>query len=225
MGGAAGDLDLAPLQAALAPYGVRVAARRIRAGDEAAFAHSEPVSLATLMRARASGAARIAARTLLAELGADSRAPLARSASGAPVWPHGIIGSLAHDPAFALAAVARGGVLDGVGIDVEPAEPLPADLVDFALDERERREAGSDRIKQRLVFAAKEAVYKAIHPLDGSPLEYSDIHVGLGDGVAILRDARRLRLFTLSTGRLVAVALCLRSGVAARTRFRPRRIS
>ena len=54
------DLDLAPLKAALEAYGVLVTARRIRPGDEAAFAGARPG--ARIEVRRASGAARIAAR-------------------------------------------------------------------------------------------------------------------------------------------------------------------
>jgi 4'-phosphopantetheinyl transferase EntD len=205
--------DCAPLSAALAPLGVLVGVRRIRPGDEAAFADPGLGRPASLMRRRASGAARIVARDLLRELDADPAAPLPRSPSGAPAWPAGIIGSLAHDDDFAAAAVARRGLIIGLGVDVEPAEPLPADLVDLVLNAAERREAKGDRVKQRLVFVAKEAVYKAIHPLDGTPLEYADIEVRIGEGGATLKDGRRLRLVTLAGERLVAVALAWGRGL------------
>jgi 4'-phosphopantetheinyl transferase EntD len=201
------DLDCAPLRAALEPFGVGVGARRIRRGDEAAFADRRGSTPVHLARRRASGAARIVARSLLGDLGADAQAPLPRSPSGAPLWPDGILGSLAHDDAFAVAAVARLGRLAGLGVDVEPAEPLPGDLIGLVLSAAERAETEGDGVKQRLVFAAKEAVYKAIHPLDGTPLEYGDIEVGLGEGTAVLRDGRRIRLVTFAGKRLVAVAL------------------
>ncbi|HTR14427.1 MAG TPA: 4'-phosphopantetheinyl transferase superfamily protein [Roseiarcus sp.] len=203
----ADDLDLAPLSASLAEYGVLIGTRRIRPGDEAAASYPVVAGAASLARSRASGAARIVARRLLAELGSDGEAPLMRAPSGAPGWPPGIVGSLAHDAEFAVAVAARAGRLLSVGVDVEPAEPLPADLVDLALLPAEREETGGDGVKQRLVFACKEAVYKAIHPLDGSALEYPDIEARLTAGSARLRDGRRLKLATLVTGRLVAAAL------------------
>ena len=204
------NLDLAPLAEALSPFGVLVAVRRIRAGDESGFLDlaraKTPMAIA---RRRASGAARLAARRLLPELNGDAAAPLPRSTSGAPAWPDSFVGSLAHDDSYGAAAIGRRGALVGIGIDIEPAEPLPADLVDFVLTPPERRETSADPVAQRLVFAAKEAVYKAIHPLDGSALEYADITIRLFDGAATLRDGRRLRLFTLRAARLVAVALVL----------------
>jgi 4'-phosphopantetheinyl transferase EntD len=206
--GRSGEVDLTPLREALRPYGVLVAARRILPGDEAAFADPGPASApGRLQRRHAGGAARIAARALLGELGADPLAPLRRRASGAPEWPEGILGSLAHDDHFAVAAVARRGRLAGLGIDVEPPEPLPDDVVGFALSDAERRATAGDRTSQRLVFAAKEAVYKAIHPLDGSPLEYADIEIRLAEGIATLADGRSLTLVTMIGERLIAAAL------------------
>jgi 4'-phosphopantetheinyl transferase EntD len=197
--------DLAPLRAELEPYGALVTARRIRAGDEAALAGARPSAREQVRQA--SGAARIAARALLGELGADAAAPLTRLASGAPLWPEGILGSMAHDETFAVAAAVRRGRLVGLGIDVEPAEPLPSDVVGLVLGDAERRKTEGDPVAQRLVFVAKEAVYKAIHPLDGTPLDFLDIEIGLEEGSAALRDGRRLRLFPFAGERLVAVAL------------------
>lgn len=204
-GPARDELDLAALRAELAPFSALVAARRIRPGDEAALADSRP--RAVLAVRRASGAARIAARALLEELGADGSAPLQRSPSGAPVWPAGIVGSLAHDAAFAFAAAAWRGPLLGLGVDVEPAEPLPEEIVDMVLSEAEQRETGGDGVAQRLVFVAKEAVYKAIHPLEGAWVDFLDVEVRLAEKTATLRDGRRLRLIPLAGERLVAVAL------------------
>jgi 4'-phosphopantetheinyl transferase EntD len=208
------DFDCAPLRAALEPLGVRVGARRIRPGDEAGFADPRGSTPVHLARRRASGAARIVARGLLGDLGADAQAPLLRSPSGAPLWPEGILGSLAHDDDFAVAAIARRGRLAGLGVDVEPSEPLPGDLIDLVLRAAERAETEGDGVKRRLVFAAKEAVYKAIHPLDGTPLEYADIEVEFAKGRATLRDGRRLRLFMLACERLVAVAIAFDSAPA-----------
>ena len=211
-GGGRDEFDCAPLHAALAPLGVLFGARRIRPGDESAFADLGPATPANLARRRASGAARIVARELLGQLGAAAAAPLPRSPSGAPEWPAGVIGSLAHDDDFAVAAVARRGLLAGLGVDVEPAEPLPADVVDMVLSAAEQREAKGDGVRQRLVFVAKEAVYKALHPLDGRWLDFEDIEVGLGEGRATLRDGRRLQLVTFAREKLVAVALAFGAG-------------
>ncbi|MGD0184991.1 MAG: 4'-phosphopantetheinyl transferase superfamily protein [Roseiarcus sp.] len=200
-------LDLTSLSAALSAYRVRIGARRVSPGDEAAF--DDPGSVETaanLPRRRASGAARIVARRLLGELGADASAPLRRSPSGAPIWPEGVVGSLAHDEEFAIAAVALRIHVARLGVDIEPAEPLPSDLVDRVLRAEEKRRMKDDRVMSRLIFSSKEAVYKALNALDGSPLEYDDIEIRLAEATAVLRDGRSLRLMAQRGERLVAVA-------------------
>ena len=206
-------LDLSVLRAALAPWGVRIGARRIAPGDESAFPAESgaPDNAASLLRRRASGAARLVARRLLREIGADVEAPLPRGPAGAPVWPAGVVGSLAHDDVFAVAAIALSVNVGGLGVDVEPDEPLPPDVVDLVLDAEEKRQ-GADGVGGRVVFACKEAVYKAIHPLDATPLEYSDIAVRLDEGRATLRDGHALKVFVSARGRVVCVALTERPG-------------
>lgn len=202
-----GDLDLTSLSAALSAHGVRIGARRLSPGDEAAFADPGSVETASnLPRRRASGAARIVARRLLGELTGDASATLRRSPSGAPFWPEGVVGSLAHDDEFALAVVALRSDVARLGVDIEPAEPLPSDLVDRVLGAREKRLTENDPVTRRLIFSCKEAAYKALNALDGSPLEYDDIEIRLAEATAILRDGRSLRLMTQVGERLVAVA-------------------
>ena len=101
--------------------------------------------------------------------------------------------------------MARKKPLVGLGVDIEPAEPLPADLIDYVLLGDERRYAAT--AAGRLVFVAKEAVYKAINPLDATPLEYADIAVNLDAMTATLADGRTLRLLAATGARLVAAAL------------------
>ena len=208
-----GGLELARLRAQLRPQGILIAAWRIKPGNEAAAPQS--LADAPLERRRASGAARLAARQLLGEIGADARAELPRSASGAPQWPANIVGSLAHDELFAIAAAAwRGGALglQGIGVDIEPAEALPADLYDYVLSGSERSDCAGDPIKARLIFACKEACYKAIYPLDGARLDYHDIAIDLAAQTARLRDGRSLRLWLKADERLIAVAAIFARG-------------
>ncbi|MBV8441443.1 MAG: 4'-phosphopantetheinyl transferase superfamily protein [Hyphomicrobiales bacterium] len=205
-------LNLQPVRALLAAQGALIGARRIREGDEAGFLGPSPLAPAGSKRRRAGGAARIVARRLIAELGGDPSAPLARTPSGAPQWPDGLVGSLAHDNDFAVAAVAGRGRLKGIGVDIEPAEPLPEDIVDFVLSETERRLTDGDGLQRRLVFVAKEAVYKAVHPFDGSELEFEHVEVRLAEARATLHDGRVLSLVTHAGLKLIAVAL-LTNGV------------
>ena len=165
---------------ALAVPAILVGYRFIAPGDEAALRPEEAASFerAIVKVRRQSGAARIVARQLLKVLGHED-AVIAKAASGAPVWPQGIAGSLDHDNEVAVAAVARTRDFLSVGVDVEPAEPLRSDLVDMIATHGERARYAPSLLHSRQLFAAKEAVYKAVHPLDGRFLEFQDIEVDL----------------------------------------------
>ena len=126
------DPDLERAIAALALPGVAIGYRRIRPGDEDALLDEERGSMASSLadRRRASGAARIVARQLLDRFG-HARCPIPRGADGEPLWPAGMIGSLSHDDEFAVAAVGRAQDVGAIGIDIEPAVPLPGDMIDL----------------------------------------------------------------------------------------------
>ena len=155
---------------------------------------------------RASGAARIVARQLLTQLG-HANCALPKGAAGAPVWPAGIIGSLAHDSRVAVAAVGMRADVGALGIDVEPAECLPSELLDLVATPQERLKLGDDAYRGRLLFVAKEAVYKAVHPLDQMFLEHHDVEINLAERKAVVRNGRVVELrFSTSAHHLVALA-------------------
>jgi len=185
--------------AAIAPRNVRTGCRLIGDADEAHLLPEEARSIPARQPAmrRASGAARWIAHRLLADIGITDVA-IMRAPSGAPVWPDGIIGSLAHDDDMAVAAVAPVGGIVSLGIDVEPAEPLPDDIFAIVATGADRTGAADPRLAGRILFCAKEAVYKAAFPLDREVLGYEDIAVDLDAGRA-----------TTKTGRKVSLAYCI----------------
>lgn len=205
-GGAAGPappdtpLDtLTRAMADLAPRGVLLGCRVIAAGDGDLLLAEEQRVIATRHPAsrRASGAARHLARGLLAAQGHPA-VSIGRGPHGAPLWPDGVVGSLAHDDTVAVAAIASAADWRALGIDVEPAEPLPADLLALVVSGDDATGIEDDPLLAgRLVFAAKEAVYKAVHPLDGAVLDYDDIAVDL--------PARCART---TTGHAAALSIC-----------------
>jgi len=202
-----GELLLETAIRALRPAGILVGWRRITAGDERALHPAERPAFSgsvTSVR-RASGAARIVARQLLAQLG-HADWPLTKMASGAPTWPAGIVGSLSHDSHLAVAAVAAQSAFCALGIDVEPAEALPPDLLDLVATPRERAALAHDPYGGRLLFAAKEAVYKAVFPLDGTFLEHHDVEVDLLHQRAEVCNGRRVDLRVCTTGHLLVLA-------------------
>jgi 4'-phosphopantetheinyl transferase EntD len=185
--------------------GIVVDHRIIADGDETALLPEERGAFAHSVTKvqRASGAARKVARGLLLQFGQPS-APLVKSASGAPRWPAGFVGSLAHDAGIAMAALARQSDFGGIGVDVEPAEPLNAELLSIVATERERQEAVGERLRGRVLFVVKEAVYKAVHPLDGQFLEHHDVEVDVLRGIASVRG-----------GRLVPFRYCVATHIVA----------
>ena len=191
----------------LAPSGFLIGCREIAFGDESALLDAEMRSMASrsIVARRASGAARIVARQLLTQLALPAAAVL-RNVSGAPVWPQGVIGSLAHDDQIAVAIIGKTGGFSRVGIDIEPVEPLAQDAVDVVMTASEQRNI-SDAIERKLLFCAKEAVYKASHPADGEFLEYHDIEVDLPGRQAFARTGGVFELRTCMSSHLVALAL------------------
>jgi 4'-phosphopantetheinyl transferase EntD len=193
---------------ALAVPGLLIGHRVIATGDEKALRGEEAAALASRPPAarRASGAARIVARELLARLGyLDALLP--KGAAGEPLWPACIVGSLAHDDDVAVAAVALRRDFASIGIDVEPARALPADMLELVVTPPERRMIGDDLLHAKLLFAAKEAVYKAVYPLDTVFLEFSDIAVDLAAGKATTRNGRIVSLRYSTAAHIVALAL------------------
>lgn len=193
--------------AALAPPGVIVDHRLIRSGDEhALFAEEVDAFRNSAVRVRrASGAARIVARGLLERMGRKGVA-LPKSPAGPPIWPSGIVGSLAHSSMVAVAAIGTADCVSGLGIDVEPAEALPADLLDLVTTSRERATINSDPFGGRLFFVAKEAVYKAVFPQDRCFLEHREVEIDLTNSKAVLRGERVVEIRYAISTHLVALA-------------------
>jgi 4'-phosphopantetheinyl transferase EntD len=202
------DPSLARAIDSLALPGILVGHRLISPGDELALLEDEADSIPShaIEGRRASGAARIVGRQLLARLGcAECAFPKGRL--GAPIWPAGVTGSFAHDDRVAVAAIGRRCDVDSVGIDVEAAAALPPELLELVATPQEQRRICDDSCHGRLLFAAKEAVYKAVYPLDQTFLEYHEIEVDLADRKAVVRNGRVVDLrFCIST-HVVALAL------------------
>jgi 4'-phosphopantetheinyl transferase EntD len=191
----------------LAEAGIVVGHRLISDGDECALLPEEMEALAgsVIKRRRASGAARIVARALLAQLGGSPVTALPKSASGAPIWPNGIVGSLAHDSQVAIAAVGRRDDFAALGVDIEPPEDLPFEF-DLIATPRERSKVSSYRHFGRLLFTAKEAVYKAVYPLDKVFLEHHDVEIDFEARKALVRGGRVVDLRFSISSRLATLA-------------------
>jgi 4'-phosphopantetheinyl transferase EntD len=101
---------------------------------------------------------------------------------------------MAHCDEFAVAALAKSSSFVGIGVDIEPALPLPEEIVDHVATEIEKEILTKDPLFSRLLFCAKEATYKAVHPKDKVFLEMHDIFVDLTAKVATTSYGRMVHL-------------------------------
>ncbi len=135
------------------------------------------VARAVDKRRREFGTARHCARRALADLGLPP-VPILPGERGAPGWPAGVVGAITHCAGYRAAAVSLEALT--VGIDAEPHEPLP-DGVLGAVSLPEERAAIAELDDGvhwgRLLFSAKESVYKAWFPLARRWLGFEEAHL------------------------------------------------
>ncbi len=192
---------------ALAQPAVVMGHRMISSCDENALTLAEATAFKNAVAEvrSQSGAARIVARGLLARFGYPD-ATIVKSSSGAPVWPSGIVGSIAHDRSVAVCAVARRSNYLGLGLDIEPNIELPGEVITLVATRRERARYGADFIRGRHLFSIKEAVYKAVYPLGGRFLEFHDIDVDLNAQTAFVTDGPAVRVKAIAGSHVLALA-------------------
>ncbi|QNP65878.1 4'-phosphopantetheinyl transferase family protein [Streptomyces genisteinicus] len=158
------------------PPGIRFAEAFDDAGAPDWFPEEEAaVARAVAKRRGEFATVRRLARTALGELGVP-RMPLLPGRRGAPQWPAGIVGSMTHCAGYRGAVATRGTEFVSVGIDAEPHEALPEGVLDVVArpEELEHLAAwparGAGVSADRLLFSAKESVFKTWYPLTGREL-------------------------------------------------------
>lgn len=163
----------------LPPAAVAVDTREDRLDIELFPVERAALGQAVEKRRREFITARACAREALALLGLPP-APIAAGDRGQPCWPMGVVGSITHCAGYRACALARAVELVGLGIDAEPNAPLPPGLIaDIACGEERRllaelARAGPGVHWDRLLFCAKETVYKVWFPLTGCWLGFED---------------------------------------------------
>ena len=97
--------------------------------------------------------------------------PILSGERGMPVFPDGVTGSLTHTEGLRAALVGRSSRWLSLGIDAEPATPLPEGVFNtIARPEEQRRIHRLARAEgiahvDKVLFSAKETTYKAWFPL------------------------------------------------------------
>jgi 4'-phosphopantetheinyl transferase EntD len=114
--------------------------------------------------------ARACARAALGRLGLPP-VPILPGPRGAPQWPQGVVGSITHCAGYRACAVARDSDIVTIGLDAEPHDRLPDGVLEAISLPAERarlsalRAVKPDMCWDRMLFCAKESVYKAWFPL------------------------------------------------------------
>jgi enterobactin synthetase component D / holo-[acyl-carrier protein] synthase len=155
--------------------------------DATLFPEEEAVvARAVEKRRRSFATARACAREALAELGFPPT-PILPGTRGAPVWPPGVAGSITHCSGYRACAVGRLRDVAALGIDAEPNEELPEGVLRRIARPEEARSvndlmAADPAIRwDRLLFCAKESVYKTWFPLTGRWLGFDDAEISLDE--------------------------------------------
>jgi 4'-phosphopantetheinyl transferase EntD len=148
--------------------------------DTFLFPEEEAVVKAAVdKRRREFSTVRACARTALARLGSPP-VPLLPGDRGAPQWPDGFVGSMTHCAGYRGAAVAHARDLAAIGIDAEPHDRLPDGVLTVICSPDERSAFAtldSGMHWDRLLFCAKEAVYKAWYPVTRRWLGFEEVRV------------------------------------------------
>lgn len=140
------------------------------------------VARAVDKRRREFAAVRACARRAMEKLGVPPQ-PVLPGERGAPRWPEGLIGSMTHCDGYCAAALVRAGDLASLGIDAEPHAPLPGDVLAAVALPAEQQRLGELAERHpgvhwdRLLFSAKESVYKAWFPLTGRWLDFTEADI------------------------------------------------
>lgn len=129
-------------------------------------AEEQLIAQAIRKRQREFRAGRHCAHAALQKFGLARQAIL-RDAHRAPLWPEGYLGSISHCQDLCIAACAKQHPIISLGLDVEPLKPLKPGVEQYIQTAAETAylESFSPRLPQRLVFSAKESLYKCFYPL------------------------------------------------------------
>lgn len=191
------------------PGHVASAQARPFAGDAAQLLPGELVLVESCPAGRTAEFAtgRILARHLFDRFGRTG--PVLRGDLGEPLWPAGLVGSIAHCADLVAVALASEKRCRGLGIDVEPCEPLPPELARMIMPGLGEYETGIlDGLGGLSVFCAKEAVYKALFPRNRMMMDFDAVHIALADCRANFTAHLRIDLPDCPAGTLVRGRLC-----------------
>ncbi|WP_066368532.1 4'-phosphopantetheinyl transferase family protein [Herbidospora mongoliensis] len=153
--------------------------------DGALFPEEEAIiSRSVEKRRREFTTARVCARDALRMLGRPAAAILP-GVRGEPLWPDGVTGSITHCAGYRGAVLGTRSEVAAIGIDAEQNEPLPNGVL-AAIGLPQERRLIRDLLREhpsirwdRMLFCAKESVYKSWFPLVNRWLGFEDALVDI----------------------------------------------
>ena len=130
---------------------------------------------------------RYCARRALSKFELESFPILRNTESREPYWPKSVRGSITHSEGFAAVAVGMTKDVSGIGIDLESLSRV----VDFNIRrhvcvEKEREFMESLTAEQanrylRIIFSAKESIFKCFFPISQTYLSFQDAAIILDE--------------------------------------------
>jgi len=130
---------------------------------------------------------RICAHGALSRFGLESEPILRNPETREPCWPESIFGSITHSAGFAAVAVGLKNEIQGVGIDLESlSRSVNFNIkrqvcVDSELEWLESLPAEQANRALRIIFSAKESIFKCLYPGTKTYLSFKDAAVTINE--------------------------------------------
>ena len=149
--------------------------------------HAEAESFGSQKRRDEFTLGRICAHRALSRFGLESEPILRNSETREPCWPNSVWGSISHSAGFAAVAVGLKKEINGIGLDLESfSSSLDIKISRHVCVASELEWLGSLKIKQarralRIIFSAKESIFKCLYPRTKTYFSFKDAEVSVND--------------------------------------------
>ena len=124
---------------------------------------------------------RSAANVALKKLGFDEPPPLTQGTGRQPLWPPGIVGSITHCRGWAVVVAAKSTFASAIGIDLENVGRMKlrdvGNLICLDSELEWASEPNDHLLRTTMLFAAKEAIFKAFYPCCGRYFDFKDVEL------------------------------------------------
>ena len=130
---------------------------------------------------------RICAHRALSRFDLEYEPILRNSETREPFWPNSVWGSITHSAGFAAVAVGLKKEVNGIGIDLESfSSSLDIKISRHVCVASELEWLESLKIKQarralRIIFSAKESIFKCLYPRTKTYFSFKDAEVSVND--------------------------------------------